>query len=669
MMKRLLIIALCASIFLISGCIEFRSIDQPLSTSRNETFTVCVEVYSVGSMPSWPYFGVCLPMGWSVPGDSISCTGVYGETIYYDSSLSYDQENASPAPEGYYWWAGSGASTGENTLEGIVYGELQLQTDDQTGCFSIDYMLGDSYYGVNQGRSNDHLIWVVDDHTPKGLQAAEDYNSVIMNWRPPVHSGGLLGYNIYRGQEVINTGLIVDTTYIDDNPLVGAHRYAVSSLYHNGDEHLIPHEIPVVFGEYLYVSPDGDNSNDGSSYDYPLLTISYAISIIRSDSLFPKTIMLGPGVYSPGSNGEEFPIDFISHVSLKGTGDDLTILDANSIGGVVDFTYVHDVSVSAVTLTNGGGPGISCRGSNPIIDFNTISGNTADYGGGIFCRNSSPLIINNTITGNTANDVGGGINCWLISNPILIKNTISGNIAINCGGGINCSGSANPIVINNTISDNSAQLGGGIWCGGESNASILNCILWNDAPHEISGTISAAYSCIQGGWEGDGNIDIDPLFRDPDNGDFHLMFTDCGDPFDSPCIDAGDPAIFDSLLDCNWGLGWYRSDMGAYGGGDSVQVRIEDRDVAVPTLFASGQNFPNPFNATTIIQYSLPEAAHVVIEIYDLLGRRVETLFQGEQSAGYHRITWDASDYSSGLYFYRIQAGEFACIKKMVLLK
>ncbi len=81
------------------------------------------------------------------------------------------------------------------------------------------------------------------------------------------------------------------------------------------------------------------------------------------------------------------------------------------------------------------------------------------------------------------------------------------------------------------------------------------------------------------------------------------------------------------------------------------------------------QNFPNPFNASTIIQYNLPSASDVTIEIYDILGRNVETLVQGEQPAGYHQVTWNADDASSGMYFYKIQASEFAETRKMLLLK
>ncbi len=96
---------------------------------------------------------------------------------------------------------------------------------------------------------------------------------------------------------------------------------------------------------------------------------------------------------------------------------------------------------------------------------------------------------------------------------------------------------------------------------------------------------------------------------------------------------------------------------------------LEQVAVVYPSTLDLIQNYPNPFNASTLIRYSLPQASDVRITIYDILGRRVETLVQGEQPAGYHQITWDARDQSSGMYFYKIQAGEYSETKKMVLLK
>lgn len=89
----------------------------------------------------------------------------------------------------------------------------------------------------------------------------------------------------------------------------------------------------------------------------------------------------------------------------------------------------------------------------------------------------------------------------------------------------------------------------------------------------------------------------------------------------------------------------------------------------VPINFSLSANYPNPFNATTIIQYSLPEPSGVSIEIFDILGRNVETVVSGEQPAGHHRVVWDAKDRSSGFYFYRIQAGNFSKSRSCILLK
>ncbi|MFA6473684.1 MAG: peptidoglycan DD-metalloendopeptidase family protein [Patescibacteria group bacterium] len=90
---------------------------------------------------------------------------------------------------------------------------------------------------------------------------------------------------------------------------------------------------------------------------------------------------------------------------------------------------------------------------------------------------------------------------------------------------------------------------------------------------------------------------------------------------------------------------------------------------ALPSVFAVGQNYPNPFNPATTIAYTLPSATHVTLDVYNILGQRVVTLVDEQQTAGEHTATWDANPYSSGVYFYRLQAGEATETKKMLLLK
>jgi len=89
----------------------------------------------------------------------------------------------------------------------------------------------------------------------------------------------------------------------------------------------------------------------------------------------------------------------------------------------------------------------------------------------------------------------------------------------------------------------------------------------------------------------------------------------------------------------------------------------------LPTVFAIAQNYPNPFNARTKINYDLPQDCFVTIETFDILGRKVATLVSEQLPAGYHTVIWNASDIPSGLYFYRITAGNFVQTKKMALIK
>jgi len=148
------------------------------------------------------------------------------------------------------------------------------------------------------------------------------------------------------------------------------------------------------------------------------------------------------------------------------------------------------------------------------------------------------------------------------------------------------------------------------------------------------------------------------------------MATYCGDPYDSPCIDAGDPNILDDFLDCDFGLGGTRSDMGAYGGDNlGHPTGIIEEEKIIPKTFSLLQNYPNPFNAATTIKYSLPIESEISLSIYNLLGQRVETLFDGVQDPGEHALTWNATHLPSGIYFARLESRCQTENIKLVLLK
>ncbi len=101
----------------------------------------------------------------------------------------------------------------------------------------------------------------------------------------------------------------------------------------------------------------------------------------------------------------------------------------------------------------------------------------------------------------------------------------------------------------------------------------------------------------------------------------------------------------------------------------NIGLLAADDDDILPIEFSLAQNYPNPFNASTTIEFSLPQASEVTIHIYDILGRSIETLNTGTQTAGNHSVVWHADNQPSGVYFYRIQAGNFSDQKSCLLLK
>lgn len=89
----------------------------------------------------------------------------------------------------------------------------------------------------------------------------------------------------------------------------------------------------------------------------------------------------------------------------------------------------------------------------------------------------------------------------------------------------------------------------------------------------------------------------------------------------------------------------------------------------VPKKFDLSQNYPNPFNPSTVIQYQLPDDAFVSLKVYDVLGREVATLVDESKHAGYYEATFSASSLGSGVYFYRMTAGEYNAIRKLLVVK
>jgi len=100
-------------------------------------------------------------------------------------------------------------------------------------------------------------------------------------------------------------------------------------------------------------------------------------------------------------------------------------------------------------------------------------------------------------------------------------------------------------------------------------------------------------------------------------------------------------------------------------------LKVEDK--GIPTVFSLSQNYPNPFNPSTTIEFQLPERSFVKLVIFNTLGQEIETLVSEEKGAGTHQIVWNAGEFPSGIYLYRLDArstfGSLTSEKKMLLVK
>jgi photosystem II stability/assembly factor-like uncharacterized protein len=118
----------------------------------------------------------------------------------------------------------------------------------------------------------------------------------------------------------------------------------------------------------------------------------------------------------------------------------------------------------------------------------------------------------------------------------------------------------------------------------------------------------------------------------------------------------------------NSNISWIVGDNGTILKWDENATAVNDKG-AIPGKYGLQQNFPNPFNPTTTIRYSVPKESKVSLSVYDALGRQVATLVNDVKSAGEHQATFNASNLSSGVYFYRLKADGFTDFKKLVLMK
>jgi len=315
--------------------------------------------------------------------------------------------------------------------------------------------------------------------------------------------------------------------------------------------------------------------------------------------------------------------------------------------------------------TYGSGLSIS-NDSHPMLSGCSFNSNTASWGAvyvGSGCSvtvSNSVFLENNALDGgaissyqgtvsltdclfidNEASDWGGAIRLYEAT-ATLNRCTLVGNSAIHGAGAILCTVNSSATLTNSIIAFSAG--GGSIVCAGEGVATLLCCDIYGNVGGDWEGCIASQLGI-------DGNISLDPMFCDLVGRDLEL-------DSESPCAAENNPECGQiGALDVGCG-----------------ETGIEEQQPQ-SGLFILSQSHPNPFNPKTQISFNLPFAIEATLSIFDLPGRKVkELLSSSPYEAGTHTISWNGTDdsgqlLSSGVYFYRLEAGEYVETRKMTLLK
>ncbi|MDQ3019089.1 MAG: T9SS type A sorting domain-containing protein [Bacteroidota bacterium] len=375
--------------------------------------------------------------------------------------------------------------------------------------------------------------------------------------------------------------------------------------------------------------------------------------------------------------------DTASCVIMHNGEDSTTVLQGFTITGGKGTKWTDEQGAG---LYREGG-GILTALCNPVIQHNIITGNQA-IGGGVFSTGGGGMrlgngyirVFNNIITNNTAfygagivlNHAGGEYR-----NNIIYKNYGSQQFGAGSGMWLNGNSLRPKFIENNTIVFNTAIFENpGVYSSGVS-ATFINNIVWGNSGGlntQVSGaSIIVRYCDVQGGYAGGGNINIYPQF---DTTNYYIASN-------SPCIDKGDSsAIYNDPADpvnptlAKWpARGLLRNDLGAYGGpgskviANSIVAINSEENITGVIDFHLNQNYPNPFNPVTKINYELRITNYVSLNVYGILGNEITKLVSEKQNAGRYEVDFDGSNFSSGVYFYKLQTDNFSETKKMTLIR
>ena len=438
-----------------------------------------------------------------------------------------------------------------------------------------------------------------------------------------------------------------------------------------------------VDGEYAEITvADYITATNGSSVSGSLsgawvsnfspYTISGDIEIAEGDEL-----MINPDVELIFADDVQFTVNGLLTADASDSRNDPIIFTSDSSwNGIRFFNTMEDNVLNNCEISNASVSAIKVEGDSKVdvIGCKIFDNNSTSLASIEIVGSDNVLITQNIIANNTSTSNAAGIACTAssveITNNIIVNNTGQ-------WGAFSFKNDSNAIMINNTIANNLS-----------TNTTPYMMFLLNSVPvitnsiiidnSEIyfpQSTPEITYSCVTGGFTGEGNIDADPLFAAPTTGDgtgYDGIVADWSLQAGSLCINAGNPDAMYNDVDGS------RNDMGAYGGPTPYELEPTSSDDNTVNVVAinSISVYPNPFNPTANIALSINEndlQQPVSVEIFNIKGQLVKTIVNNE-IVQITNFVWNGKDNngistSSGMYFVKMKTATSEVSKKMLLIK
>ncbi|MCF7793886.1 MAG: hypothetical protein K9N09_09085 [Candidatus Cloacimonetes bacterium] len=491
---------------------------------------------------------------------------------------------------------------------------------------------------------------------------------VIGNYsNPTLDNLVITGNNAGSGGGIycVNSNPILTNLTITDNDAIGMPSYGGAIHFADCDE---------IFIDNCQISGNSAEDNGGGIY----AVNCGEIIIEQSEIINNNSSLYGAGIYAGNCGLLSLENCAVTDNETGGSGGNFWLDDV-----------ICDISNSVINEGHAFSYGGGFLIENSDLTFNDIEmiSNHASFGGAIYATDSE-IFIQNALMRHNGGENGTfvkGINSEMTCINCIIADHECYQYGIILG---------STRLINSVLYGNSAQEPNGDLFAGVH--TIVNSIIWSNTEPYFSDMTEVHYSCVENGWNGTGNIILDPLFMNPFEYDFHLQDN-------SPCIGAGINEIeingityfapdFDLEGNDRPDPVGSMPDMGAYEN-PLGEPQVEISNNQLPTTNLQLTNYPNPFNPNTTISFSVTQTSpFATIEIFNLKGQKVKTFtFPSGSSAtregkshpepveGYgtspsYSVVWNGDDdsgkpVSSGIYFARMKNGNKNFTRKMLLMK